>query len=166
MRDERFGQVSRLFLAAGALDPAAGVRFLKAECGGDESLRSEVESLLGQSDDSSPAPAPAADSAAKPETMIGRQIANYRVQALIGAGGMGEVYRGRDLKLGRDVAIKVLRSEVIDEPERLAAFRAGSSCPGRAQSSQYRDDPRDRRDGWRPRHRDGVDRRRNAGRTD
>jgi eukaryotic-like serine/threonine-protein kinase len=65
---------------------------------------------------------PVANAGAVAAAMIGRHIANYRVQVLIGAGGMGRVYRARDLKLGRDVAIKVLPSEVIAEPERLARF--------------------------------------------
>ena len=42
--------------------------------------------------------------------MIGRQLAPYTIAAPLGAGGMGEVYRARDSKLGRDVAIKILPS--------------------------------------------------------
>jgi len=47
--------------------------------------------------------------------MIGQQIGQYRIVALIGAGGMGVVYRGRDTKLERDVAIKVLPPELLTE---------------------------------------------------
>ena len=54
--------------------------------------------------------------------MIGQSLAHYRVTAAIGAGGMGEVYRATDTKLGRDVAIKVLPSELAGDPERLARF--------------------------------------------
>jgi Tol biopolymer transport system component len=54
--------------------------------------------------------------------MIGRTLAHYRITAAIGAGGMGEVYRAADTKLGRDVAIKVLPAEVAQDPERLARF--------------------------------------------
>src|SRR5437870_5052479 len=53
-----------------------------------------------------------------PETVIGQ----YRVISRIGAGGMGEVYRARDVKLGRDVAIKVLPALFTADPERLARF--------------------------------------------
>ena len=47
----------------------------------------------------------------------------YEVTALIGQGGMGEVYRARDTKLGRDVALKVLPDLFADDPERLARFQ-------------------------------------------
>jgi serine/threonine protein kinase len=55
-------------------------------------------------------------------TLIGRQIGVYRVDARLGAGGMGEVYRARDQKLGRDVAIKVLPTAFTSDSERLARF--------------------------------------------
>ncbi|HUP43587.1 MAG TPA: serine/threonine protein kinase, partial [Thermoanaerobaculia bacterium] len=54
--------------------------------------------------------------------MIGRTIGRYEVVELLGAGGMGEVYRARDPKLGRDVAIKVLADELASDGDRLARF--------------------------------------------
>ncbi|MBI3665202.1 MAG: protein kinase [Acidobacteria bacterium] len=54
--------------------------------------------------------------------MIGRTLAHYEVLEKIGAGGMGEVYRARDTKLGRDVAIKILPQAFAQDSERLARF--------------------------------------------
>ncbi len=53
----------------------------------------------------------------------GSRLGSYEVTALIGQGGMGEVYRARDTKLGRDVALKVLPDLFADDPERLARFQ-------------------------------------------
>src|SRR6059036_263728 len=52
----------------------------------------------------------------------GTRVGPYEIVAPIGAGGMGEVYRARDPRLGRDVAIKVLPDELAIDPERLARF--------------------------------------------
>src|SRR5579863_5164451 len=53
---------------------------------------------------------------------VGERLGPYEILALIGAGGMGEVYRARDTKLERDVAIKVLPAALAQNPERLARF--------------------------------------------
>ena len=53
----------------------------------------------------------------------GSRIASYEVLALLGTGGMGEVYRARDLKLGREVAIKLLPDQFAHDPDRLARFQ-------------------------------------------
>ncbi len=52
----------------------------------------------------------------------GQRLGSYEITAAIGKGGMGEVFRGRDTRLGRDVAIKVLPAAFANEPERLARF--------------------------------------------
>jgi eukaryotic-like serine/threonine-protein kinase len=55
--------------------------------------------------------------------MIGKMISHYRIVDRLGAGGMGEVYRAEDTKLGRDVAIKVLPSALASDPARLARLQ-------------------------------------------
>ncbi len=54
---------------------------------------------------------------------VGTTLGVYEVTAAIGAGGMGEVYKARDTKLDRDVALKILPDAFVNDPERLARFQ-------------------------------------------
>lgn len=57
-------------------------------------------------------------------SLLARQkIGPYEIVASIGAGGMGEVYRASDTRLGRDIALKVLPPKMASDPERLARFQ-------------------------------------------
>src|ERR1700682_1262965 len=69
----------------------------------------------------------------------GTRLRSYEVLAQIGAGGMGEVYRDRDSKLGRDVAIKVLPANFVNDPERLSRFQREAHA-GSAELSECRSD--------------------------
>ncbi len=71
----------------------------------------------------------------------------YRIDGLIGRGGMGEVYRARHVKLGRSVAVKILQSELASEPRRLRRFEreARAEGPPAAATSRPRTSPRRRR---------------------
>ena len=103
--------------------------FLEEACGGDTALRGELESLLRYEPHSSrfleiPASVVANNILGGPDEsqMIGRQFGPYTIVAPLGAGGMGEVYRARDSKLGRDVAIKILPSHFTADAERRSRF--------------------------------------------
>src|SRR6266571_689626 len=63
-------------------------------------------------------------------TLVNQTIAQYRVISKIGEGGMGEVYRARDTKLGRDVAIKVLPAAFSADAERLRRFEQEAQAAG------------------------------------
>src|ERR1051326_302814 len=56
-------------------------------------------------------------------SLAGQQLGPYQVLSLVGAGGMGEVYRAHDSKLQREVAIKVLPKAFVDDPDRLIRLR-------------------------------------------
>ena len=127
MSDEHWTIVDRLFDAALAHEPHERAAFLGEACAGDEALRREVESLLAHEREaagfmSTPVGAPADGGMTDGASMMGRQVGPYAIQARLGAGGMGEVYRARDTKLGRDVAIKILPRLFTTDSERRARF--------------------------------------------
>jgi Tol biopolymer transport system component len=62
--------------------------------------------------------------------VIGRTLAQYRVTASIGAGGMGEVYRATDTRLGRDVAVKIVLASQAGDPDRLKRFETEARAAG------------------------------------
>src|SRR5215468_10435096 len=64
-----------------------------------------------------------ADAAVATGSLVGQRLGPYDVVAPLGAGGVGVVYRARDTRLGRDVAIKVLPPDVAGDPDRLARFQ-------------------------------------------
>jgi len=68
------------------------------------------------------AASPDVNAAGESDLLIGRQVAQFEITERLGAGGMGVVYRARDTKLMRDVALKLLPPERSDDPERRARF--------------------------------------------
>ena len=116
-----------------AIEPARRPAFLEQACAGDEGLRREVESLLayeGRVEQFLPTPALdllsggsvgiAGEPARFPES---QEVGPYRIVALIGCGGMGEVYQARDTRLDRDVALKFLPAGYVGTPDTLERFR-------------------------------------------
>jgi Tol biopolymer transport system component len=127
---ERWRRIQDLCHAALERDAPQRDGFLAAACGGDDDLRREVESFLahaGRVDEFLGASTMQAVAHVMVEdrraSLIGRQVGVYKVTAYIGAGGMGEVYRARDTKLQRDVALKVLPDLFLTDRERLARFQ-------------------------------------------
>ena len=131
MSADRQRQITQLCHAALERSASDRAAFLREACAGDEALRQEVESLLRYEDAGDQfLERPAVEEVARlvtnpPESIVdfqGRRVGVYQIEARIGAGGMGDVYRARDTKLGRDVAIKVLPPEFTRSADRRARF--------------------------------------------
>src|SRR5947209_7706973 len=117
MKAERWQLVKQKLNAAIELEPARRVSYLDELGSCDPELRAEVESLLSSHqeagdflDDSS---------LSKDSLTPGSRLGEYEIVELIGAGGMGEVYRARDRKLRIEVAIKVLPRYFAADPDRI-----------------------------------------------
>jgi eukaryotic-like serine/threonine-protein kinase len=120
MTPERWERVKEVLAAALDLPSVDRASFLDEQCNGDDSLRGEIDLLLrreqeagpGFLDESDLAAAAAALISLEGDSWIGRRVGAYRIVELIGAGGMGEVYRAfrADDQFRKEVALKVIRA--------------------------------------------------------
>jgi hypothetical protein len=128
--DDRWQRVKALFQAAAEQPIDRRDPFLDAQAGDDEALRAEVRSLLSNDStggsflDRLPTVRKDLLGDLLPCTLSpGLRVGPYEIIVLIGSGAMGEVYRARDTKLNRDVALKVLPELFAGDADRMARFR-------------------------------------------
>ncbi len=127
MTPERWRQVTSVFhSAAGISDALVREDYLRDACGGDSTLREDVDSLLAALPEPGAAPEPDlrdTTSGTGHRLDVGAELGPYQIQSLLGAGGMGEVYRALDTRLDRTVAIKLLPKRFTSSPHQLLRFK-------------------------------------------
>jgi serine/threonine protein kinase/Tol biopolymer transport system component len=121
MTTDRWQRVSAIYHEALARSGEERSDYLRRACAGETLLLHEIESLLTADSESALLDAPALDTAARAmaeaHQFVGRRLGVYEVTAFLAAGGMGEVYKARDSRLDRTVAIKILPPDLAADPQ-------------------------------------------------
>jgi eukaryotic-like serine/threonine-protein kinase len=123
MTPERWRQVEEIYHAVLDRSDSQRMAFLDQACGSDSPLRKQVERLLkahvraGAFLDTPAMEVAAAANSNQPASLIGTHISHYQIVALLGVGGMGEVYRAFDSRLNRHVAIKIVAPAPFDDSQ-------------------------------------------------
>ena len=120
MTAERWRKIREVLHKALGITPAERPPFLEKACSTDPTVREEVESLLADRSESVSSFLKSTE--VRLTLMPGSKLGDYEVQSFVGAGGMGEVYRARDVRLNREVAIKILPRFLSANADRLRRF--------------------------------------------
>jgi serine/threonine protein kinase len=132
MSPERYRQIKAVLQAALEIDPARQAAFLESACQNDAELKAEVQSLLDYDVSSAgflEQPAAQGVEAAN-HLQPGSRIGPYEIVEHFAAGGMGEVYRARDSRFEREVAIKLLPAAFAHDSDRLSRFGREARAAG------------------------------------